>query len=167
VEPPFEVVGSAGLSKKDAIAASQTLLEIEREQGRLSTEEQLDALISKSRPKDSPTHHLFGDLWDPSKAQIYALRQRARHIVMAIRVVFEDRPEIPVRAFPTVVVKGKKGPYPMQKVFGNKELTAAVVEQALLDLQNWSRRYDRLREVLALAPIFSSVDRATKKRGKP
>ena len=157
-----ETVGGPGLSDKDARLLSDLVEDIWSRRGHLKTDELLQAIINRSRPKSSATHHLFE--WDQAKGHALYLLERARQLVMRVNVVFVDAPETPVRKFPVVIVDGKRGPTPMQRVLDSADLMQALLEQAKVDLETWRRRYERLQTVSQLRGVFRAVDRATKKR---
>lgn len=157
-----EYVGGPGLSDKDAQLVGALITSIQRERGRLSTEELLEAVVEESRPARSPTHHLFE--WDPVKGHALYLLDRARTLVMAVKVVFADAPKQEVRAFPVVISGGKKGPIAMQRVLDDKDLMAALLEQAKADLDVWRRRYERLRDLAEMRGVFAAVERVVKRK---
>jgi hypothetical protein len=156
VNATFETVGSRHLSKEDAEAV-QTVLDEEMAGDRLDTRECRLALIRRSRPKNSPTHHLFE--WDPKKQQQEYLLTRAGEIIRSVVVVFADLPKIPVRRYHTVVTDGKKGPYPFEKIRREPEMMKAVLEDAKRDLQTWRRRYESLRKHAELSGVFEAIDK--------
>jgi len=159
-----EIVGGPGLSDKDAQLVSALIEGIHREMGHLSTEELLTEVVERSRPKKSETHHLFE--WDPAKGHALYLLERARKLVMSVKVIFEEMPKEPVRAYSTIITEGKRGPVATERVLQNRDLMAALLEQAKADLETWSRRYDRLRKVAQLKGVFAAVERATKRGGR-
>lgn len=157
-----EYIGGPGLSDKDAKLVKVLVTEIQHDLGRLSTEELLTEVIARSRPRRSPTHHLFE--WDQAKGHALYLLERARRLIVAVRVIFVETPDKPVRAFPVVITDGKKGPMPMRHVLDDRDLTAALLEQAKTDLEVWVRRYDRLRHLAVLKGVFQAAKAATRRR---
>jgi hypothetical protein len=158
-------VGGPGISNADAPKVAAALKAIESEKGRLDFNEQAEALVERSRPKNSPTHHLFE--WDAKQAHELYLIQQARHLIMSVRYVVPDghhgksQGEV-VRAFPVVVTGGKKGPFPMARVMRDQSLMDALVEQAKADAVSWSRRYEKLRGFGELKGVFEAVDKLKK-----
>lgn len=150
----FEYVGGPGLSTKDALLVGALITRIQRENARLSTEELLREMIARSRPAESDTHHLFE--WDPVKGHALYLMHRARTLVMSVRVVNEEKPEMRVRAFPVVIAEGKRGPMAIKRVLDSRDLTVALLEQAFADLEVWKKRYEQLRELAELRPVFEA-----------
>ena len=115
-----EVFGGVGLSDADARLVDDLLRTIVRDRGHLKTKDLLKEVIDRSRPESSPTHHLFE--WDPVKGHALYLLERARRLVMEVRVVFVEAPKAdPVRAWPVRVKDGARGPMPMRQVLGDKE----------------------------------------------
>ncbi len=154
-------VGGPGISNSDAPKVAAALRAIERDRGRLDFNEQAEALVERSRPKNSPTHHLFE--WDANKAHNLYLVQQARHLIMSVRFVTppghgKQKGEL-IRAFPVVTTQGKKGPFPVVRVMKDESLMAALVEQAKADAVSWARRYEKLREVGDLKGVFEAVEK--------
>jgi hypothetical protein len=145
----------SSIGQKDAEAVVEALRSITKDLGRLDSVEQAAELVERSRPKTSPTHHLFE--WDDKKAADAHRISRARQIIMSIQVTFEEAPERPVRAFPSIRVQGKQGYFPMEKILRDEKLTAALLEQAEVDLTAWSRRYSTLQDVATLKGVFEVV----------
>lgn len=162
--PINEYVGGPGLSTKDAKLLAALVTSIEEKSGRLNTEELLKEVVARSRPKTSPTHHLFE--WDVHKGHALYLMERARQLVMHVKVILIESPEKPVRAFPVVITGGKRGPLAMQRVLDNRDLLAALLEQAKADLEAWQRRYEQLRHIAGLRGVFVAVQKATGKGRK-
>jgi hypothetical protein len=159
--PEFETIRSRHLSKEDSEAV-QEILDEEMAGNRLGTRDARLALIRRSRPKSSPTHHLFE--WDVKKQQAEYLLARAGEIIRSVVVVFAELPEVPVRRYHTVVVSGKRGPYPIEKIRGAPEMMQAVLEDAKLDLESWRRRYETLRKHAELSGVFVAINSMGKKR---
>jgi hypothetical protein len=158
----FEYSGSSGLSRRNALVVANALKEIAKTNGRLATQELADEFIDRSRPKSSLTHHLFE--WDPKKQAETYLQGRAREIIAAVRIIWEDAPESPVRAFPVVITQGKRGPFPMERVLDDKVMTKALVEQAKQKAVQWAQRFSRLQHVSELRGVFRAVDKISKKK---
>jgi hypothetical protein len=149
-------------SKSDVEAVSEVLAAIEKELGQLgSPTEQASELLARSRPKDSPTHHLFE--WDNRKAAEAHRLHRARDIISSVRVIFDERPGVPVRAFPIITTNGKRNYTPMARVLESREATQMLVEQFKAEAERWVRRYEHLRKVAELAPFFAGLDKVLAK----
>ncbi len=153
--------GSGRLRARDVPVVRKELESIEEKRGRLDSSELYEELVSRAKPARSPTHHLFE--WSDSKAAHQHRLDAARQIVMAVRVVFDDKPDCPVRAFPVVVTDGKRGPYPMELVRKDINLMAAVLETAKAEAVAWRRRWERLRTVSELRNVFRAIDKLKKK----
>lgn len=154
-----DILGGPGLSAADAKLVEALLMAIRREKGHLTSREVHEEMIERSRPEDSPTHHLFE--WDPIKGHAIYLIDRARRLVMATRVVLMDAPKRPVRAFTTVLLDGKRGPVPMQEIRRNDYLMQAAVEEAKLGIRIWRKKYEDLRTIAELSGIFEAIDKIT------
>lgn len=152
-----EILGGPGLSTADAKLVKDLLMAIRHEMGHLTSREVHEEMIKRSRPEDSPTHHLFE--WDPIKGHAIYLIDRARHLVMTVRAVFVDAPQKPVRAFTTVLLDGKRGPVPMPEVRRNEYLMLAVIEEAKQGIRIWRKKYENLRTIAELSGIFEAVDK--------
>jgi hypothetical protein len=157
-----EILGGPGLSNKDAQLVSRLLRSIRRSRGQLKTEDLLKEVIARSRPKSAPTHHLFE--WNAAKGHALYLLERARRLVVAVRVVFIEAPEAPpVRAYPVRVIDGNRGPMPMREVLSNKEQAQALLEEALELLERLRVRYAHLTE---LNGVFRAMDKVMRRRRK-
>lgn len=154
------------LTDTEATIAAEVVNSLTAKMGRLSTREMAEAFIAASRPKTSRTHDLFE--WDDAKAAAIQRRDRANRIIASVYVVFEETPELPpVRGFPVVTVDGKKGPTPMRRVLGSPDMTAAVLEQAKADLEQWRRRYERLAKMAEMRSVFAAIEKVVApKKGK-
>jgi len=155
-----EYVGGPGLSTADAQLMGALVTSIQRQNARLDTTEILRLVIAKSRPKSSPTHHLFE--WDQAKGHALYLMDRARTLVRTIRFVPSETPDEPMQAFPILLTEGKRGPVAMHQVMQSKDMMTAVIEQAKADLVTWRRRYDHLRRVAKMSGVFAAIDGAVK-----
>lgn len=146
------------LSDNDAQLVMALLAEIEADKGRLTTAEVAKELVRRSRPKDSPTHHMF--TWDDHEAADAYRLDQARFLVRSVYVVFEEQPEQkPVRAMVNIVHGGKRGPMPMRRVLQSTDLTQQLLEKAQEDLQIWASRYEALRKLADLKHVFVAIDR--------
>jgi hypothetical protein len=157
----FEYLGGPKLADRDAPIVIAMCEQIVEDRGRLDSSELWDEFVKRSRPKNSPTHHLFE--WDPAKQSAIYLRDRARDIITQVRIVWEDAPDEKVRALPTVIVEGKRGPYPMQRVLTDRDMMKGLIEQAKLEADQWARRYQQLCHVAELRGVFAAIRRMTKK----
>ena len=158
-------VASRGISQKDAEASEALISAITRERGRLSGPELREEFLRRSRPKSSPTHHLIE--WDDGKAAHKHRLDQVAEIIRCIYVVLEEATEAPpVRAFPTVVFKGKEGPCAIREVLESPDATAVMLERAKADLVSWTSRYDRLAKLAEMRPVFAVVEKVTAKKLK-
>lgn len=159
-----EIVGSRKLSSKDAKAAAEILSDVLKG-GEADTVECRKALIERSRPKNSPTHDLFD--WDVKKHTEFYLMSRAGEIIRSILVVFEDKPDVPVRAFP-VLLKPRGGGQvqAIQRVLTSRDATQTLLQQAQAEALAWAKRYEHLRERAELSGIFRAIDKMVKTKTK-
>jgi hypothetical protein len=135
----------------------------------LSSPELSERFVNYSRPPDSPTHALFGDLWDDKKAAAFARLDRARELIASVQVYLHDMPpdHKPVQWVPVVIRGGITGRVPIREVMADHDVMAALVARALADAEGWMRRHYALRDVAALEPVFEAIEtakRATKKK---
>ena len=147
-------VSARGITIADAKVAKALLDNIQKRLGHVDTLTVAADFVEKSRPKSSPTHHMFE--WDDRKA---AAKQRIAHahqIIIAIRVTFVERPDAPVRAFPILVSNGVRGPIPIQKVMASPDLTKSMLDQALKELATFKRKYEGLAD---LKDVFASIEK--------
>jgi hypothetical protein len=144
---------NGGIPKAYAEVVAEEFRKIEKAKGRLSTKELAEELVRRSRPRSSPTHDLFE--WDDQKAAEIQRLDRAMAIIAAVYVTFEEQPERkPMKAFPVVIVNGKKGPYPMRKVLASQDLVRAMLEAAKMDMYRFMQRYEGMKE---LAKVFRAM----------
>lgn len=148
--------GGGGMSHKDAKLMHDLLEAIGRDKGHLATKDLYAEVVARSRPRSSPTHHMFE--WDATKGHALYLLERARQLVMRVQVVFVDAPTERVRARPIVVVEGKRGPVAMERVLSNRDMVAQVLGQAKSALDSWRYRYKQLRHLSELSGVFDAID---------
>jgi hypothetical protein len=128
---------------------------------RLSASEEARAFVEYSRPKSSPTHHLFGRLWDDAAAAEQARLQHARRLIVSVRVVLHEEPTKPPVQWKPIVVRGGVRERPeIREAMADQDAMAQIVDRALADALAWARRHARLVEVAALQPIFDAVEKA-------
>jgi len=153
--------GSGSLSDKDAKIVQRTLTSIREEKGHLASKELYKEFVRRSRPPSSATHHLFE--WDMAKGHALYLLERARKVVMEVRVHFVDAPAVePMRQFRIVTMDGKRGPAPMREIISKPEMMAHVIEEAKASLETWRMRYRQLEKLAELREVFKAVDKATR-----
>lgn len=120
------------------------------------TAEQLVQVASDPR---CPAHRYFE--WDDKKAAHEHRLSQARLYFRCI-VTVEPATKEPMRAFLRVRNPGKKG----SSIYESREtvrdsvsLMAEVMQQALDQLDSWSKEYEQLRSVAKFAGIFDAVDK--------
>jgi hypothetical protein len=161
--PAHSYAATRNLTKEDAKVVGEVIETIARTK-RLKAKECAAALVESSRDANSPTHHLFE--WDDTAAaEAYRLEQ-ARQIIMSVVVVFEDAPSEPVRAFPVITTGGVGSIQPMTRILEDKDMTAALLEQAKRDAVAWANRYSRLKSRAELRGVFRAIETMTKPASK-
>lgn len=105
--------------------------------------------------------------WDNTKAaEEYRLWQ-ARKIIM-VAVVVEENTSETVRAYVSLSdERGKAGGYiAVAEVLSDKALTARMLSDAMDDLQFFKDKYNSLRKLSEINPIFVAIDEVTVKRAR-
>jgi hypothetical protein len=117
-------------------------------------------LVERSRPTRSPTHHLFE--WDIKKAAEAHWLDRARELIASVEVVFEDddgNEQSRTRAFPSIRIGGGDRNYvPIARVLTDRDLTRQLLEEAKADAAAFARRYESLRQLVEMRPVFETID---------
>jgi hypothetical protein len=157
-----EIVGGPGLSDADARLLKELMVEIREERGRLSTAELIEEIVERSRPEESPSHHLYE--WDLEKAHSIYLVERTRALIMRVKVVFAEMPDKPTRYVRIVTTEGKRGPLPVREIMQSQDLRSALLEEAREELERWRFRYKLLSKLAELMPVFDAVERFVSKR---
>jgi hypothetical protein len=156
-------VAQGAISNDAAKRAAGLYKSITASRGRLSTAEMKAEFVERSRPKNSPTHDLFE--WDDRKAAEAHRLHRAEEIIRAVYVILEGPEKLPpCRAFPVVVIDGKKGPYPIRSILQSANMTSALLEDAKADLVRWTSRYERLSKLAELREVFAVVEKVIVKK---
>lgn len=150
-----------GFSKPvDANIVGGVMEEIQKRDGCVTKSSFLDA----SRPLEAPTHTLFE--WDDSIAGERWREYQSMHIINSIEVTIV-RPDAPeeksaMRAF--VVVDKAKDPTKKARLvsvdvaLGNEDMRSRVLENALMELKSFKRKYEMLSE---LSKVFEAIDEVT------
>ena len=141
---------AAGLSRKDALIVGSVIEQLPKKTPA--------ALVNLSRPKASPTHHLFE--WDDTKAAEAHRRAQAAGLIRAIEfdIVVREKPER-VRAFFSFKSSETKKPeyVSLHRVKTDKTLRDQIQTEALQQLRLWSRKYAILRAYLS--GVFAEIDK--------
>ena len=116
----------------------------------------------EARDKASPLHPQIFDLPVKKAAEAHYLRN-AQQTIRAIRVVFEDVPDAPVRRFDYVTVaesRGGVGAFAqydrVEDILADPESRSALLARALKEAEQWRRRYSELHE---LSAVFSALEK--------
>ena len=139
----------------------QELLEICREnRGVLRPED----VVEQARSPKSVLHGLFQ--WDDSEAAREYRLWQARELIRVSVVMLPEAGGEPTRAFVSLMddrTKEAGGYRCLTTVLGNARQRAALLEQALKELQYWQRKYQQLSE---LVPVFEARERVMKRKRK-
>jgi hypothetical protein len=157
-EPPVAQVTArdgARLTRLEEDILKPSLLAIFEERGDCSPQE----LYRRAKRDSDPLHRLPRWSWNnPDALRSYDL-QVAQTYVRAFDIHFEGHES--VRAFPNVVINGKRTNVMMTRVLSEQDLLDQVVNDALEQAKAWRRRWEHLRDVAKLAPIFAALDGIT------
>lgn len=143
--------------KVEAIVAAETIRNLQNKLGKdtITAKDLLDA----SRDENAPLHSCFE--WDDGIAAEKYREWQARHIINSIVIqnVSDDTSLPPTRLFVNVVKSGSpkvKGQYASITVaFANETYHKQVLANALIELQNFRRKYQVYSE---LSGVFSAID---------
>lgn len=116
------------------------------------------AFLDASRPEDSPTHALFE--WnDAAAAEKYRLQQATQTInAVQVEIVSSSGEKVRQAAFVNVVERrtAKPGTFVQIEVaLSNDQMREALLENALRDLNAFSKKYQQLTE---LAEVFAAIE---------
>ncbi len=113
-------------------------------------------VVKKATSKSSPIHGFFE--WDDRVAATKYRIDQAGEYIAAIMVGAETED---IRAFHHVKVSTSQSGYlPLKTVHGMPDLWQQVLDRALLEAENWSKRYVRYQE---LTLIHESINQVIKK----
>lgn len=151
----YKAVKGSHLKDKDAEVIGPELERLAEERGGRITA--ADVLGAATTP-ESPLHAYFE--WDDSAAaKAYRLDQ-ARYIVRSIRVLIEDAGSTTdVRALHLVVEQGERSYASIDSVIADSDLLLQLVATAKREQEAWFNKYQQLRKVAALGPLFDAIER--------
>jgi hypothetical protein len=156
----YSVVGGAHFTEKDAAIIGP---EIERLSGEaLGKKVTPETVLDAARAKSSPIHTYFE--WNNSKAAEQYRLEQARRMIRSISIQWVEPVKgkaVTTRAF-QVIRGGQGGPgyVPIQVIQSDEEMMAELVERAQGEARSWHQRYQKLREVASLAPLFEAIEKA-------
>ena len=142
------------------------------------------SFLDESRPEEAPTHKIF--TWDDllaaenwrlheSKNLLNHLectyvvtREEDRVVEVQVEEVSEDIMNMPIKSIAYVNVNpkgfGKKAHFvPMEQAMNNKEMRNQVLDNALMELRQFRKKYAMMKE---LSVVFQSIDIVTKEYGE-
>lgn len=151
-------------SRPDAAIAYVEIERIADEHGGKAT---ADAVLEESKPKDAPLHECFE--WSNKAASRKWRLHQAREIINSIEVTLleedpnedgEDKHLATAPAFVSIERDQEDGGYrSITTVMDNPELKDRLIQQALRELQSWTKRYEHLTEFASVHAVI----RGTKK----
>lgn len=140
------------------MARSRWQVELEKvRQNRGGTLKPKDVVEAARDPK-SALHSKFE--WDNGKAAAAYRLQQAAELIRVVMVNSISGGE-PVRAYVSLSSDrlGKTGYRAMADVVSDKEMMAVLVADALQELQAFKIRYDAIRKIARMRPVFLAIDR--------
>lgn len=135
---------SGAIHKVSAQVAGEVCAELE-ERGELSAEN----LVEISRPEDAPLHDEFE--WDDSIAAEKYRNAQAGAVIRHLTVSVESK--APTRAYFHIEVK-QPCYESVHAIIQNEDKYAALLKQALRELEAFQRKYNTLTE---LKPVFDAI----------
>ena len=124
----------------------------------------LPAAVVRAAKKPSNILHNCFD-WDDASASHQWRLWQARQLIAAV-VIYEPRTDTEIRGYVSLREErgAKHGGYrSLSEALSNAKLREKVLAEALLDMELWQDKYQRLVE---LAPIFAAIKRVKAKRKK-
>lgn len=150
----------SGKYSVSAQVVGERISQIEEKYGRAEA----PVVLNDARPLRSPLHKCF--TWDDGEAAEQYRLCEARQLIRSVRVVVKKGPEEKVhRAFVNVVFskdeesESERGYVSLDRAAADENMRNIILDQAIRDLQAWTRRYEEIREVSSMAPIFKVVDK--------
>lgn len=134
---------NAHITDKKAEIYGKRLSEIEAE-GELTAE----LVVEDARNLESPLHDFFD--WDDTFAAKQWRLHQARILIGSIEIVRIDKPQETTRAYHFVTEKYVSS----EKVFSNNDLKEQVINNALIELEGWARRYEQYKELASLFILY-------------
>lgn len=118
-------------------------------------------VVAAARDKSNPLHDQFE--WDDSKAGRAYRLQQAVMLIHQVTFLPADSDE-PVRAYVSLSSDrlARRGYRAMMDVLSDRVLRAQLLSDALAELKAFSSRYDRIRKVTKVEPVFRAIDSATR-----
>jgi hypothetical protein len=150
----YLVKPGARISKKCALDVGQTI-DLLIEQGRGTPED----LVQEASSPDCPAHEHFP--WNDREAayqhRLELARKYFRSIAIVIKGVNEDKP---VRRYWHIKkTPADRGEYqPSNRVRQDEDMQERLARRARQELLDWIRRYDIVREMGSLKPIFDFLE---------
>ncbi len=136
--------------------ANEVLERLQAKHGKEFTRDHVLAEAAKAR---SPIHKIFD--WDDTVAATRWRERQASQLIASIEVTYEERPDIPVRAF-EVKRKAPRSKPEQKTVFASHQAIMAdpdaremLKQEALRSLISWRKRY---RDINEFEILFRDID---------
>lgn len=113
-------------------------------------------VVDAARHPDHPLHKAF--TWDDSAAAEKYRENQARVLISSVRVVVigpDDKATSRVAFLSVINREEGRGYMTSAAVMGDSDYRNQALEDALISLQGWKRRYNHLEE---LAKVFEAID---------
>lgn len=119
-----------------------------------------DTLLQASEPEDAPLHNEFE--WDNDIAADNYRHIQAGNIIRNLEIVCKEQE--PTRAFMTIErrVAHNSSYEPTVEILSDEDKRDKLLEQALMELEWFKRKYDGIK---ALAAVFEAIDAVEANRG--
>lgn len=121
-------------------------------------------LVKESTPSNTPLHKCFE--WNNAKAADAYRTTQARQILRLITITFVDGDEKsePVRAFVNVVSGDKQFYTSTVYAMSDEELRNQVLDQALGEIENWTKIYNAYDEFSELIGVIQAEAKKARRR---
>lgn len=125
----------------------------------------IDEIVDDARNPSSPLHSEF--IWDPEKAHIIYLKERARALIRQWYVEEVNGKDVPQKlrgafSLPELiedeefVMRPARSYYTANEIFNSPVLEDRLLQTALAELNAFRRKYGKLKR---LSGLFSEIDR--------
>ena len=122
-------------------------------------------VVEIARSPENPLHEHFE--WDDTEAaERYRLAQ-ARALIRVAVIVNEKKDYNPVRAYVSLTTDryNQRGYRAMVDIVNDEVLVETMLKDAIMELQSFQRKYNKLRDVASLSPVFEALEGIASKEG--
>ena len=160
-DAPSTAVVNRDVLETDAAAVGRRLDRIRANNGGDLTP---PMVLEDARNPRSPLHSAF-DWSDGEAAEKWRLHQ-ARHLIIVVRVTYEESPEAPpIRAFVSITKPtGGRTYMPTREALSDADIKQSVLDSVLSELTRIRQKYAALSE---LADVFAAIDTVVEARRAP